>query len=209
MLSWLLEQPETAGTEPRPQLHGRKQHDSRQLPAKLPSPGDALDAVCTCRTRKGLGLAVWQLWRRSTGCSGSTRVCCVGRDRSFTARHGGSRCDWPLAHGSLTFMKAPAADVTVRLMAVSVSSSDLRDRLLTLQCGRIWRPTGSSMTKQAPGADPSTSFSLRCRRTPHKPPHAPSPVQTAKPTRTPSQINQDLGHHDVTPIHRHLLQRAR
>lgn len=56
--------------------------------------------------------------------SGSTRVFRVGRDRSFTARHGGSRCVWPLSHDSLTFMEAPAAEVKVGLTAVSVSSPD-------------------------------------------------------------------------------------
>ena len=165
MLLWLLEQTETAGREPRPQVHVRKQHDSRQLPAKLPSPSNALVAVCTFRTRKGLSLAVWRLWRRSTGCSGSTRVCCVGRKRSFKARHGGSRCDWPLAHGSPTFKEASAAVVTVGLMALSVSSSDLRDRLLTLQ-SRPWRmaataPAVESRMNGSSAADMRSSWAGR------------------------------------------------
>lgn len=48
----------------------------------------------------------------------------------------GSRCDWPLFHGLLTFTAAPAAEVKGGLMAVSVSPPDRHDRPLTLHNGR-------------------------------------------------------------------------
>lgn len=66
---------------------------------------------------------------------GSTRVCRVGRDRSFTARHGGWPCDWPLSHGSPTLKTVAAAGGKVGLVPVSVSTPDGLDRLLTLQNG--------------------------------------------------------------------------
>lgn len=43
------------------------------------------------------------------------------------------RSEWPPSRFLPTFMVAPAAEVNVSLMAVSVSSPDRGDRLLTLQ----------------------------------------------------------------------------
>lgn len=68
----------------------------------------------------------------------------TGHSQRCTAR---SKHDRPLCHGSLTFVEAPAAELKVGLMAVSVSSPDWRDRLLT-PCGAA-RPSQLTRTLAA------------------------------------------------------------
>ena len=97
-------------------------------------------------------LAVRLLRSNPAGRFGSTRVCRVGRDRSFVTRHSGVPMRSAAVHGSRTFMAAPAAEAKGGLVAVSVSSPVRVDRQQPLQGGQ-WtckrRPQSTSSFRGA------------------------------------------------------------
>ena len=86
---------------------------------------------------KEVGYSAGLLGRSPTDSFGSIRARPIGRDRSFTARHGGWQGDWPLCVGSPTFKVARTNEVEVGLMAVSVSSPIRFDRQQPLRSGRV------------------------------------------------------------------------